>query len=85
MCLDGNVLGGELLASDDDLVDAVLGLGGGTGLEEALEVDGGSGLGAVELIELDDVVDGLGVSGSHGSADELGKTTVEGLLSTLEA
>lgn len=85
MCLDGNVLGGELLPSDDDLVDVVLGLGGGTGLEEALEVDGGSGLGAVELVKLDDVVDGLGMSGSHGSADELGKTTVEGLLSTLEA
>ena len=85
MCLDGNVLGGELLPSDDDLVDVVLGLGDGTGLEEALEVDGGTGLGAVELIEFDNIVDGLGMSRSHGSADELGKTAVEGLLSTLEA
>ena len=85
MCLDGQILGGELLPSDDDLVDVVLGLGDGTGLEEALEVDGGTGLGAVELVELDDVVDGLGMAGSHGPADELGKTAVEGLLSTLEA
>ena len=85
MRLDGKVLGGERLPSDDDLVDAVLGLGGGTVLEKALEVDGRSGLGAVELVELDGVVDGLGMSGSHGSADELGQTAVEGLLSSLEA
>jgi len=85
MCLDGNVLGGERLPSDDDLVDVVLGLGDGSVLEKALEVDGGPGLGAVELIELDGVVDGLGMSGSHGSADVLGKAAVEGLLTTLEA
>jgi len=85
MRLDGKVLGGERLPPDDDLVDVVLGLGGGTVLEETLEVDGRSGLGAVELVELDGVVDGLGMSGSHGSADELGKTAVEGLLTSLEA
>ena len=83
--LDCEVLGGELLAPDDDLVDAALGLGGGPGGLEGVEGHGRSTLAAVHLVELEDVVFGLGVAGSHGLTHELGEAAVEGLLPSLEA
>eukprot|EP00529_Nitzschia_sp_RCC80_P040775 CAMPEP_0113479830 /NCGR_PEP_ID=MMETSP0014_2-20120614/21535_1 /TAXON_ID=2857 /ORGANISM="Nitzschia sp." /LENGTH=83 /DNA_ID=CAMNT_0000373187 /DNA_START=163 /DNA_END=414 /DNA_ORIENTATION=+ /assembly_acc=CAM_ASM_000159 len=38
MGLDGNVLSGEVVASDDDLVYIILGLGNGLGFEQRFEV-----------------------------------------------
>lgn len=85
MGLDGDVLGGEFVASDDDLVGVELGLGDGVGLEEGVEIAGRSGGDTVKRIQLDEVVFFLGVSGSHGSPGELGQPAVEGGLSSLES
>jgi hypothetical protein len=52
--------------------------------ERLLTVAGGSSSDGVEGFELDNVVHFLAVSGSHGTAHELGKATVKGLLSSLE-
>lgn len=76
MGLNGNVLAGELVASDDDLVGVVLGLGDGLGFEERFEIAGRSGGDVVQRIQLDKVVDLLGVSGSGGSSGELGQPAV---------
>mmetsp|Transcript_20552 Transcript_20552/g.58421 ORF Transcript_20552/g.58421 Transcript_20552/m.58421 type:complete len:204 (-) Transcript_20552:115-726(-) len=84
MGLDRDVFGGEFLSADDDLVDWVLGLGDGLGLQEALEVAGGPGWDVVQSIKLDDVVDGPLVSRPQRLSDELGKTSVERVLPSLE-
>ena len=84
MGLDGNILGGVVVASDHNLVRVKLGLGDGLGLEERVEIAGRSGGDAVERIQLNQVVFFLGVSRSHWSARELGQPAVEGLLSSLE-
>ena len=85
MGLNGNVLGGKVVASDDDLVGVELGLGDGLGLKERIEIGSRSGGNAVEGIQLDEVVLLLGVSGSRGLSGELGQPTVEGGLSSLES
>lgn len=83
--LNGNVLGGELVASDNNLVGVVLGLGDGLGLEKGFEIAGRSGGDSIKRIQLDQVVCLLGVSGSHRSALELGQPAVERVLSSLES
>ena len=83
--LNGNVLGGELVASHHHLVGVVLALGDRVGLLEGIEGAGGPGRDAVEAVQLDEVVFLLGVSGSHGSPGELGQPTVEGGLPPLES
>mmetsp|Transcript_7733 Transcript_7733/g.22725 ORF Transcript_7733/g.22725 Transcript_7733/m.22725 type:complete len:239 (+) Transcript_7733:289-1005(+) len=83
--LNGQILRDEILSAHHHLVNAQLGLGDGSGLEERIEIHGGTGRGGVELVRLDDVVDGLGMPGSHGTSDVLGKATVEGLLPPLES
>ena len=40
--LDGDVLGGEFVASDNNLVCVVLGLGDGLGFQEGFEIAGAS-------------------------------------------
>jgi hypothetical protein len=83
--LNGNVLGGKVVAADDDLVGVELGLGDSLGLKEGIESGSRSRGDAVERIQLDEVVLLLGVSGSRGLSGELGQPAVEGGLSSLES
>ena len=83
--LHGHPLGGEVLTSHDDLVDGKLGLGDRAGDQEGIEVDRGTLGGAVELVELYQVVNLLLVPGSHRLAGELGQAAVQRLLPPLEA
>lgn len=85
MSLDGDVLGGELVASNNNLVGVELGLGDCLGFQEGLKGDDASGSDSVEGIQLDEVVFLLGVSRSRGSAGELGQSAVQWVLSSLES
>jgi len=85
VCLNGNVLGGELVASHHNLVGVELTLGNRLGFLERVEGAGGSGRDVVEAVQLDQVVFLLGVAGPHGPPGELGQPAVEGGLSSLES
>mmetsp|Transcript_7434 Transcript_7434/g.16848 ORF Transcript_7434/g.16848 Transcript_7434/m.16848 type:complete len:152 (+) Transcript_7434:134-589(+) len=85
MSLNGNTLGSKGFTSDNNLVNGLLRLGGGSGLKKRIESDGASLRGSIELIQLDQVVKRLAVSRSGRSAGELGQTTVKRLLSSLES
>ena len=85
MGLDRDALGVKVTSSDHDLVNANLGLGNGSGIEQTGKVSRGSLHTGVEIIELDEVVLRLGMSRSRRPSDKLGKPSVERLLSSLES
>mmetsp|Transcript_24296 Transcript_24296/g.55355 ORF Transcript_24296/g.55355 Transcript_24296/m.55355 type:complete len:211 (-) Transcript_24296:152-784(-) len=84
MRLHGDTLGRKFLLSRDHLVNPIFSLGDVPRLEKRAEAHGASLGGPVDLVRLDEVVHRLGVSRSHGLADELRQPAVQRLLSSLE-
>ena len=83
--LNGKPRGCEFSLAYDDLVGKLsLALGDVARLEECAVVGDVPAAEGVELLELDQIVDGLGVAGSHRPARELGEAAVEGLLASLK-
>mmetsp|Transcript_17191 Transcript_17191/g.26150 ORF Transcript_17191/g.26150 Transcript_17191/m.26150 type:complete len:220 (+) Transcript_17191:180-839(+) len=85
MSLNGHSLCGEVFASNNHLVNGLLRLGRGPGLEKRVKAHRTSLSGTVNVIQLDQIKDFLVVSRSSRSALELRQPTVKGLLSSLES